>query len=533
MRTPKTFDELGSILSDLDRRLKYFEGVPNRPNIELHARRVINAGDGIDGGDYVTIRQLRRLLSELENTQINRTIEIPDGGGDGDNVFVNNVDVLDPNFNDDWPDPPTGYSNVIWQHDPSTNKVSAHYETPSDSSIVRGGGGVWGAILNQRPNQPSFTPFGSTTAATPLAQTESWICPAPGYVCSPRIYLGGAETSNGIAQHMGFDRNGSFAWGGVIQPQSAVGAHGTASEIEIMRIERGEQLMGAFHANGGSDNTSFGLWSAEFIGDGGEIIMGGPALGNAGATGYFGPFRAGADTTEANMRMPMIAGTLKWAYIKLNATLTGNAGESAVITVLKNGSATSVVITVPVDGAGTADGGMDNSVWADLTNTATFADGDTLSFEVTVSHASVAAVAGQLSFAFVPTNPSVLVGGALGDNLGATTIYMAPWCKASGAWNQTEANTVLVMPRAGTIATGDFRLYLKTAPTGVSVQTWTVRKNGSDTSAVISLTSGTSTGTVVSTGSSVSFAKGDRFSISNVNSGGATGYVAGWSVEFT
>lgn len=396
-----------------------------------------------------------------------------------------------------------------------------------------GTGGIFGAILNQRPNQPSFTPFGSTTAATPLPQVEDFICPADGWAVAPLVRHG-SESGSGIAQRLGFNRNGSFFWDGIIEPQSAAGISDDDG-LTFTRYKRGDLMMGAFHATGSSVNTSFGPWTAEFIGDGGECIMGGPVLGAAGTTAYCGPYHNGNATTETQVRMPMIAGTVKWAYLKLNANLTGPAtGQSATLKFWKNGAdpGSSISITVPeVNGSA---GGADNSVWVDLTNTVTFAKGDTLSFEITVSAGTVGALQGQLSFVIVPTTSThKILGGFLRDNLTATTLYMAPFCRANGVWAQTETNCLMVCNRAFTIPADGLMLNVYTALTGGSQQTFQIRKNQSNNGPSIVLTSASGTGVKTSTGSSVSFVKGDLFSLSNANSGGATGAVAGWSVLYT
>jgi hypothetical protein len=349
----------------------------------------------------------------------------------------------------------------------------------------------------------------------------------------------GDETSaNGVTYRLGLQVNGTNYWGGVIQPQAAAGAS-TIDDVVVTRILRGDNLKVQFNSTGASENTSFGPWSAEFLGDGSEIILGGPIVGAAGASIFNPIFGHAANPTEANARTPMIAGTMKWLYLKLNVGLSGDAGESATFTIYKNGSPTSLAVTVPVDGLAPFDGGLDNTVWADLTNTVVFAEGDTISAETTTSHASVGSLDALCSFAFVPDDATeIALFGTYQDNLqvGATIKYLTPFVRGNGTWANTEANTMLVMPRAGTVPADGLQAYFYTATTGSNVHIFTVRKNGVDSGVVLTFNAASGTGVVTSSGTPVDFEQGDVLSISADGSGyvsGVQGALGAWCLKIT
>ena len=401
---------------------------------------------------------------------------------------------------------------------------------------AKGTGCIFGSIHNTKPSSNAYTPFSSSSGATPTPSiTEDFICPATGWVYNMAVRHADETSANGVTYRLGLQVNGVSHFDGVIQPQAAAGAS-TIGDVVFTRVNRGDNLKGVYSLTGASENTSFGPWSAEFLGDGGESILGGQVIGSAGGTIYVPMFGHGNTATEANARTPMIAGTLKWVYLKLNEILTGNAGQSATLTILKNGSPTSIVVTVPVDGPGTSDGGIDNTVWADLTNTAVFAEDDTISAQVSVSHASVGALQAQISMAFVPDEAdTVFMVGAFQDNQSAAAFYPPPWVRGNGTWAQTEANSMLVMPRAATLPADALRVYVYSVMTFDNIHTWTVRKNASNEDIVITLNAAAGTGTKVSTGTPVNFAMSDILSIESVGvsgtNGGASGAIGGWSLK--
>jgi hypothetical protein len=458
---------------------------------------------------------------------------------EGDDVQVNAVDVgAIVNLNDDTPAAPTGHLNVKWQKSATSggHDASAYIPAPVPPNGI-GAGGMIGHIMNAKMSDTARTPFGSTTAATPVSQTEQWICPASGWITSPSI-RNGSEAGNGVARRLGIQRNGTNFWDSKIEPQAAAGIASVDGNT-FARVIRGDQVMSIAHSTGNSDQNSFGLWSAEFVGDNGEQILGGVLVGSAGGTIYNPVFGHGNTATEANARTPFkVAGVMKWLYLKLNTTLTGNAGESATFTVFKNGVATSLAVTVPVDGPGTFDGGLDDTVWNNIADEITFASGDTVSFETTVSHASVGALEAQVSFAYLPaTSTKKMLVGHFQDNQVAAAQYPPPFLRGNAAAQATEANSYFVATRPFTVPADGLQVYVYTAMTLDNVHTWTVRKNGVDTGVVLTINAASGTGVLTSSGTEVDFDKGDLFSIESIGvsgtNGGASGAIAGWSLEYT
>jgi len=101
-----------------------------------------------------------------------------------------------------------------------------------------------------------------------------------------------------------------------------------------------------------------------------------------GVTTYFG-FGAGTSSTNETQRRTVVsAGTVSGVYLRTNASMTG----SMVVTVMKNGSATSMTFTIS---AGSAAG-----LYSTTSNSFSVADGDEVSIRIAQSTATSAAFYG-------------------------------------------------------------------------------------------------------------------------------------------
>ena len=104
---------------------------------------------------------------------------------------------------------------------------------------------------------------------------------------------------------------------------------------------------------------------------------------------------AGLNATEAFRRVIVpVAGTLRDFYVVTTGAQPSGTGNTLVFTILKNGSATSMVVTV---GAGAAAG-----KFSDLTDTVTLAAGDEISVQAKNNASTTSAVIADMSVLLTP-----------------------------------------------------------------------------------------------------------------------------------
>jgi len=521
MRQPSTIPEVQAVLRDLDNRLRTFEGPLN---VEIHGRRVINAGDGIDGGDYVTLRQLKRLLLQLGNPAISRlpATEQSIVGEGGHDVFVNGKDVVDPNFNDNIPSAPSGYSNVLWQFENRGGRslvsgyaASGAFDTLPNTDVC----GIVGGLYSRTAgiSAKSVTPFCSQ-AGSQIGRTEAWVMPTPCWLFNARITQSATETTQSLG-HVGFERdgtntsaNGTQLWAFSIPPLAAGPAtYGGGNQLEYFNV--GDTLKLVTKLNGAGTTILNPHWSAcAYPTSSNRIPLGFWISGPGGSTTNYGCYGDSAsETAAADAAVIHPAGTLKKLYIRTVGAQP--AGFSSTVDILKNGSTTGLTVTIPASAG-------DTSVFSVASDVAYNGTSDTFNTKITTGAGAGTSAVFICSLEFEPTD----IGSAplvffVGRAIGTTLYYLAPF----DYWNTTatEANAIFPLPRGGTIAASDCYAYLTSALTAGHTCTIKLRVNGSDSTIVWNITSATATGAVAASGNSVTVAAGDYITISQTGSGGS------------
>jgi hypothetical protein len=135
--------------------------------------------------------------------------------------------------------------------------------------------------------------------------------------------------------------------------------------------------VGAPSGSGSSTNTNTG---DNFI------LTGAPVQGNAGTSGalrYIGFSDNQFTTTETSRRVFIPkACTLKNFYVRTSGTQPASGNH--VLTILKNGVATSIVVTIPA--------GSSAGIFSDITNQEAFAQGDEISIQAVNNASTTSAI---------------------------------------------------------------------------------------------------------------------------------------------
>jgi hypothetical protein len=212
---------------------------------------------------------------------------------------------------------------------------------------------------------------------------------------------------------------------------------------------------------------------------------------------------AGWSTTETDVQVLVpAAGTLSNLYIK-TATAPG-ASKSYEITVMKNGSATPLQITL----AGLSTSG------SDAVNTVPVSAGDSLTIR-SVPINSPAGIQGSFGIAFTPTNTGENFMGFGSSSAPSVTVanYEQLLGIGVGGWNATESGRYM-MPGPCTLR----GLYVKLiTPPGVGAsRTFTVRKSTGDTVLVATISDTNTTASVLA---NVECAQGELLTFKSTISG--------------
>ena len=312
--------------------------------------------------------------------------------------------------------------------------------------------------------------------------------------------------------------------GAVVPPGAAAGGFIDSWANNSTEWWHVNQFLGmgmGFVRQGNANSAIIASEGAEFISDDGttDSILGysqGVTL-TVSSTQFlgFGSFLA---NTELNVAIPIAApGTLKNLTFSNLTSPTNNV----VVTVNKNGSTTALTATIA---------GGDTSVgnYIDTTHSVSVVAGDYIDLQ-TVSGASTQTAMEAAALAFVPTTAqtALLWGSFNATTITTTANYAQPF---SATNNATEANAEYTFPFACTVS----NLYVTqaTANGGGVTTTVTVVKNSSPTVVTGTITSGSGTGSILVDGThSVSFAAGDRMSVSRVTGSGTSGTMGGWGAS--
>ena len=232
-----------------------------------------------------------------------------------------------------------------------------------------------------------------------------------------------------------------------------------------------------------------------------SLIMGGSGGSNLINAYYYHPMGlSDASTNAFYARNFLISapGTLEGMAARLNNA--PGSGKSYTLTVYKNDSPTSLVVTI----ADTASTG-ENTV-----NTVAVVAGDWITIRVTSSGSP--SQIGQWSIRFNSTDPgfSMLSGCGGTEALSRTDAQYIALAGAAdtAALNETEGNVKLLIPCAGTVK--NLYIHLYTAPGVGTSRTFTINKNGDPTGLTVTLSGATATGSITS---DVAFSAGDFISL--------------------
>lgn len=249
------------------------------------------------------------------------------------------------------------------------------------------------------------------------------------------------------------------------------------------------------------------------------IQSGGNAATSTANTTQYWPV-AGNNTpqplaNEAFVQIPIrTAGVISNLSVVLSAnTITG----TTTFTLMKNGSTTSLVANATATGA---------NIWEDLSNTATVAAGDLLDIKSVPGAATNTFTMRSMSMLFTPTDTGVsdqILGATTSQSFtsNSSTNYIA--MNGTCENRTTEANSKSRQRQGGTYQY--FAVYVS-ANARTSDTTFKLRKNGSDTTLLVTYTSG-QTGLKEDTSHSFTVASGD-----DVNVAITTGAGSGESITY-
>jgi len=381
------------------------------------------------------------------------------------------------------------------------------------------GGIIGGGFSSGGATQPLFG-----NSATDTAQTAGM--PSPGYVRGLYVTYAAAQAAGARTI---FSLRPNQQPQGIDMMVSDAAAAGTYTVPYLMRFEKNSMADLKTQAYSGTTATTPVGWSSEYLMDDGGIILGtywanAPTL--SGATRFLTlPYSingsGGLFTTEPIAAVPIpITGTLKNFCLATNNNQ--DASGTMVVTVVVNGSATAITVTVPVSA-------LSGSVFCDYTHTAAITANQTLSVQVVNNATAGSGGLRNATIELLPTSGTsgIIGGGSIGAVASGSTAYWKPLTRTT---NATEANVQVPMPRAGTMT--NFCVQRSVAAS-VGTTTATIFKNGS-ASGQLTMTLANATGPQCATGS-VAIAAGDTLSMEVKNSVACTGgcpTLGGWSADF-
>lgn len=201
-------------------------------------------------------------------------------------------------------------------------------------------------------------------------------------------------------------------------------------------------------------------------------------------------------------------------YVLLDAAPT--AGKSWEFTVMKNGSATAITLTI-------ADAAVSGTYAGSAVS---FAAGDTISLRAIPTGTPTTGTNVWWNLKCSGTGFPVM-GANTSNTSNSATQYTSPQA-VSNTWNTSVAPREIVVPTAGTFS----KLYIQLdGVAGGTNYVWTMYKNGSSTALTVTIGAGAATGS--DTSNSFTVAAGDRIVLQCTPNGTPTSRNATWGMLFT
>lgn len=496
-------------------------------------------------------------------------------------ILVNTVLAETPtDFNDTLPAAPSLKKNIKWQL--LTDKVSAYVESlrvnssvVADPNFLDGTNitfGVAGSNItpvvsldpaagrdghiaggsNLNPTSAFFYPGDNATTAT----TGNVVIPAPGWIRHFGAYVS-AALAQAVSLQFGLLKNGISQQLSFTMPPG--GAAGVYSDLlNTIRVLEGDSLRFTFTKLGNAALPSFVCgWTFEYISDDSDCFVffssqvsgTGFAASSTTFVGVCGYITDAAAGREDRIQFPCpFAGTIKKLYI---VTVSAQPATGAqTVTIMKNGVAQTLAITIPAGGAiGPYANTSDNFAVA-LTGT----DSDVADLiDIRVGNAATTTGANISSYAveYVPNSGvSSVVGAVVGATLrivaGATNYHDALKEPYSGAGGSTTSGRVdCPMPRDGILKNLYIVLSTSVPPTNSAGTEYTIQVGDIDTLLSVSFPADGSgvpinpiPSGVTTYGwnrvNTVSVSRGDIVRLKAINNDGANAgaAIASWACEF-
>jgi len=212
-------------------------------------------------------------------------------------------------------------------------------------------------------------------------------------------------------------------------------------------------------------------------------------------------------TASENVRQTPVGGSFTLSDFHMELISAPGAGTSYTFTVIKNGSATALAVTI-------SDA---STVGNDNTNTVSVVAGDTLSIQATFSGVPASVASQSWNFKVTTTDLTAPILSSYSAASTSATNYGSLTGGQAG-WTAAEADSQIIVPTSGTIS----RFYAKLASTPGTSKSYqfTVMLNGSASALDMTITGAVSTGNDVT--HSISVSAGDTLTIRSLPTGTPT-----------
>lgn len=284
----------------------------------------------------------------------------------------------------------------------------------------------------------------------------------------------------------------------------------------IQRVEKADWMWLLTQPVGsGTGTVPVGIM-AEYVFDSGGSPIGTTPIATVAAstTSYLGPF--GLNRVALQTTVAAATGVIPFAATLKNfcGDLSGTQSSNNSLVLSANVNAVNVIsLTFPASRVA--------GILCDYTTTVALSANDLFAFELKNNANATSATITSLTAEILPTSGTPgMIGGGLAGTAPSGTQFWIPFDSSA---NATELNAGIGVPRAGTATT--LCVYLTTTGAGASV--FTLFKNGSPTSLVLTLS--TAAGAQCVTGS-VAYAQGDTMSLKSVVTGSVPW--GSWVVDF-